>query len=164
MTRALIQAEIVTILKTVTDIGSVHNGVRWAVYEDKFIQDFFSVINDEKQIRTWMITRVEGGVDYGARNGSLGSGIPITTQGGLERYDFTMEGWASFKDDDTDTEFQALIDSVIDAFEAKVSLNSTANMRGPIQYSIDHQFFGDYFVHHVIFSFYAIEVKNLSIT
>ena len=161
MTRALIQAAIVTILDDVTNIGPVHNGIRWTIHENEFVKAFFTDIEDQQQIRTWMVYRVEGGMDYGSRNGSLGTGVSIPTQTSLERYDFSVEGWASFKDDDTDTEFQALIDSIIDKFIANISLNSTAKMRGPINYSIDHQFFGDYFVHHVIFNFYAIETEGI---
>lgn len=164
MTRALIQAEIVTILETVSDIGPVHNGIRWTKDQDQFIKNFFHEIDDQGQIRTWMVSRVEGAFAYGPSAAGLGTGVPITTQSALERYNFTIEGWASFKDDDTDSEFQALIDSIIDKFIANISLNSTANMRGPMEYSIDHQFFGDYFVHHVIFNFYAVETEGISPT
>jgi len=164
MTRKLIQAAIVTILETVTDIGSVHNGIRWAIHEDKFIKDFMSEIDGQSQVRTWMVSRTEGGMAYGPAGGGLGTNYPVTTQQSLERYDFTIEGWTSFKDDDTDNEFQDLIDSILDKFEANISLNSTANMRGPVTYNIDHQFFGDIFVHHVIFNMYALETIGISPT
>ncbi len=162
MTRTLIQAAIVTILETVTDIGPVHNGIRWTIHEDEWMKNFIVGIEDQAQIRTWMVSRVEGGMAYGPSGGGLGTGYAVTTQQSLERYDFTIEGWASFKDDDTDTEFQALIDSVLDKFEANISLNSTAILHGPVNYQIDHQFFGNYFVHHVIFNMYALETSGIS--
>ena len=165
MSRKAIQSAIVDILNTVNDIGEVHGSIRWTIYENEFIKNFFAEISGQSQIRTWMVSRVEGGVDYGARNGSLGTGIPVSTQTALERYDFIIEGWASFSDlDSTDTEFQALIDSIIDKFIDNITLNTTANMRGPINYSIDHQFFGDHFVHHIIFNFYAVELEGISPT
>jgi len=164
MARDTIQAAIKTILETVTDIGQVHDSIRWTIHEDKFIKNFFTVVNEQQQIRTWMIYRVDGAVDYGAREGSLGTSQRIPTQSSFQRYDFAIEGWASFKDDETDIEFQSLIDSVIDKFQANISLNNTSLMRGPITYSIDHQFFGDYFVHHVIFNFYATEREGITPT
>jgi len=91
MTRALIQAAIVTILESVTDIGSVHNGIRWTIHEDQFVKDFINEIDGQSQVRTWMVSRVEGGVDYGSRSGSLGTGIPVTTQQALERYDLQLK-------------------------------------------------------------------------
>jgi len=162
MSRKLIQAEIKTILETVTDIGQVHASIRWTKYEDKFIQNFIVGIEDQAEIRTWMIYRVEGGMAYGPNNGGLGTSYPVTTHQSLERYDFRIEGWASFTDDDTDSRFQDLIDAVLDKLEANISLNNTANMHGPVNYSIDHQFFGDYFVHHVIFNMYVLETFGIT--
>ena len=83
MTRKLIQAAIVTILETVTDIGSVHNGIRWAIHEDKFIKDFMSEIDGQSQVRTWMVSRTEGGMAYGPAGGGLGTNYPVTTQQSL---------------------------------------------------------------------------------
>ena len=164
MSRTLIQAAIVTILNTITDIGQVHNGIRWANDKGQFIKAFYTEVNGQGEIRTWMVSRVEGGMAYGPNGGSLGTSYQVTTQRSLERYDFTMEGWASFRDDDTDNEFQDLIDSVLDKFEANISLDSTAHMHGPVTYNIDHQFFGDVFVHHVIFNMYALETFGINPT
>jgi len=110
-----------------------------------------------------MIYRSGGGFDYGSRENSLGTEIAIPIKSKLARYDFKIEGWASFRDDDTDIEFQALLDTLEAKFEANISLNQTALIRSAITYEIDHQFFGDYFVHHVILSFYAVpSIKGIT--
>jgi|TARA_Y100000310_G_scaffold345771_1_gene469634 hypothetical protein len=162
MSRSAIISAIKTLLEAVTDIGQVYDSIRWTIYEDKFIQDFFTVVNGQNQIRTWMIYKTGGGQDYGARSGSLGTGVDIPTQSALDRHDITIEGWASFTDNDSDSDFQALVDSVLDKFRAEISLTDTALVRGPINYAIDHQFFGQYFVHHVILNFYAVERTGIT--
>tara|TARA_Y100000310_G_C20403817_1_gene678684 strand:+ start:287 stop:781 length:495 start_codon:yes stop_codon:yes gene_type:complete len=162
VSRSNIISQIKTLLEAVTDIGQVYDSIRWAIYEDKFVQDFFTTVNGQNQIRTWMIYRGGGGEDYGSRQNSLGTGLSIATQRGLSRYDFIIEGWASFEDNSSDSDFQTLVDSVLTKLKPEISLNSSALMRGPINYNIDHQFFGDYFVHHIILTFYATEEAGLS--
>ena len=109
-----------------------------------------------------MIYRSGGGFDFGMRSSALGTEIDIPIKAQLDRYDFKIEGWVSFADDDTDKEFQALIDSIEAKIEANISLNDTCLVRSGITYEIDHQFFGNYFVHHVIFTFYAVETKGIT--
>jgi hypothetical protein len=162
MSRVLIQSAIKTILETVTDIGTVYDHIRWTNYQGKFIEAFVTEVDGQPQIRTWMINRAGGGFDYGPRLGSLGTAVDIPTNTNLAKYDFQVEGWLSFKDNDTDSEFQLLIDAIEDKFKANISLNDTCLVRGPITYQIDHQFFGEYFVHHIIMEFYAVEREGIT--
>jgi hypothetical protein len=157
MSRALIQAQIKTILQGVANIGNVYDSVRWVNDKEKWDRDFLKDINGQHEVRVWMIYRVGGGEDYGANINVLGTNLSIPTRTRAQRYDFQIEGFLSFADDDTDSTFQALVDSVIDAFKNKQSLNDTAIARGPINYSIDHQFFGQVLVHHVVLTTFAVE-------
>ena len=164
MSRLLILAEIKTLLESVTDIGQVHDSIRWSVSEDKFAENFITQVDERNELRTWMIYRSAGGMDYGAREGSLGTGVTIPTRTSLRRHDFVIEGWASFADDDTDATFQALVDAVLDKFETEITLNNSALTRGPIEYNIDHQFFGEILAHHVTLNFYAVERAGITPT
>ena len=162
MSRSNIIAQIKTFLEAVSDIGQVYDSIRWTIYQDKFVQDFMTQLDGQNQIRTWMIYLSGGGEDYGARQNSLGTSLSIAVRRGLSKYDITIEGWASFEDNSSDSDFQTLIDNVLAKFRPEISLNSSAVMRGPINYTIDHQFFGDIFVHHILLNFYALEEAGLN--
>ena len=157
MSRKLILAEITTILKEVDSIGKVYDSVRWVIEESKFNESFIASIADQQQIRAWIISRVSGQDGYGAMNRGLGTlmAVPVGTR--LNRYDFTIEGFMSFKDDETEAEFQDLVDSIRDKFKDNISLNSSALERGNITYKVGHTRFGEYLVHHAVIDFWAIE-------
>ena len=162
MSRVAIIAEIKNILEEVKNIGIVHGELRWSIFQDEFLNSFIVDIDGQKQIRTWMIYRDAGAMDYGSRENSLGTSVSLPIRSSMQRYDFKVEGWLSFADNETDTEFQQLIDDVLSKFEANISLNESALLRGVINYDIDHQFFGDYFVHHIQINFYAVERKGIT--
>lgn len=162
MTRQGIQSSIKDILEDIPNIGIVHDSLRWSVYQDNWLESFVMELEGQSQVRTWMIYRSSGGMDYGSRQNSIGTGLDLPTRSSLRRYDFKIEGWTAFKDEETDEEFQLLVDTVLDKFEANISLNNSCIERGPIAYDVDHQFFGEHFVHHIIINFYASERSGIT--
>jgi hypothetical protein len=164
LTRLAIQAAIKTILEGVTDIGNVYDSIRWVNDKERWDSAFLKDIDGQSEIRVWMLYRISGEEAYGASDNAAGTGLSIPIRTRLQRYNYQIEGMLSFTDDDTDVRFQALLDSVIDAFKNKQSLNDTAIFRGPINYTIDHQFFGEVLVHHVILNLYAVERDGITPT
>jgi hypothetical protein len=164
VSRLLIQAAIKTILESVTDIGNVYDSIRWVNDKERWDSAFLKDIEGQTEIRVWMLYRISGEEAYGANENAASTGISIPIRTRLQRYNFQIEGMLSFTDDDTDSRFQLLVDSVINAFKNKQSLNDTAILRGPINYTIDHQFFGEVLVHHVVFGLYAVERDGITPT
>lgn len=162
MSRASILSAVKTILEGVTNIGNVYSTIRWVIEDDKFFKEFETLISNQQQVRVWMITRVGGEDVYGPQRNFGGTGIDIPTRTRGRRYDFQIEGFSSFTDDDTESEWQTLIDNVLDEFKNNTSLTNTALIRSSLSYIIDHVWFGKYLVHHVVIRFYAAERDGIT--
>ena len=157
--------QLKTILETVTDIGVVHDSIRWSRESQEFIKIFTTQINSQGQIRTWMVSRVSGADAYGMlQSASLGTQIRVPVGQQLRKYDWEIQGFMSFTDDETESEFQALAESVLAKFNDNISLNSSCLERGFISYKLDHVFLGDHLVHHMELTFWTAEIEGINPT
>ena len=101
-----------TIVGAVTNVGQVHQRRRWNADWSKFLNQFKATISGKVQIRTWMITR-EG---WQAEPGDAFGEVKRTHQ-------FLIVGALGLEDaSDTETTFQALVEAVCDAVDARTDL------------------------------------------
>ena len=109
-TYSTILAEIDSILSSVTDIGQVHSRPRGL----KSIEEFMNKFKAKNQIRGWWIQRQktpEEKIDELGKN--------------RRNYSFTIRGIMSFSDENnTDSIFQNLIESICNAFRTVYNLNN----------------------------------------
>lgn len=162
MSYVLQLAQVKSILNAVSNIGTVHDNVRWIKDSELFLAEFTKLIGTQKEIRAWIISRTGGTDEIGASVNADGTRVSIPTGTRLRRYDWAIEGFMGFKDNSTEVDFQALVDAVIDAFKDKLTLNNTAMTRGSITYRIDHTFFSDNLCHHILIQFYSVERDGIS--
>jgi hypothetical protein len=163
MTYANQLAQIVSILEAVTNIGTIHDSLRWS-RDFKTLSEAYTIsINNRSEIRTWLISRAGGADAYGMIQGSnLGTLVRVPVGSQLVKYDYIIDGFMSFKDNETESEFLALVDAVRDQFKNNISLNSSCFERGHIFYSIDHAFFGDHLCHHINMTFWTAELEGIT--
>jgi hypothetical protein len=162
MAYSSILAQIKTLLSAVSDIGQVYDNIRWAKDRDDFFDLFSKVIDDQRQIRCWFISRSGGQDGYGALESGLGTKYSIPINQRLIRYDIVIDGFISFSDNDTEVVFQTLVDAVRNQFKDKITLNNSALERGPISYTLEHVKFSDQLCHHVNFEFFVLERDNIT--
>jgi hypothetical protein len=103
-----IKAALKAVLEGVTNMGKVHDRVRWTNEPAKFKELFF---DDSKQIiNGWEITRV--------------AYAPILSVSSLIHKVHVMRcrGYYGFKDSiDTENKFQTIVDGVVDAIHSNIS-------------------------------------------
>ncbi len=136
MAYATILAKIKSILEGVSDIGQVHDYVRW--YKDK--PDFNTIFRDaaNSQIRAWDISRTS---------------TPETEKASrtnIRTHTFRIRGFMSLDDSAaTEKTFQSLVEDVATAFRNSPGLEGTALDSGPIQINaVDHMNVGDALCHY----------------
>lgn len=107
-----IAAAMGVIVAGVTNAGQVHQRRRWDADWSRFLNQFKATIGGKVQIRTWMVTR-EG---WQAESGDAFGEVKRTQR-------FLIVGALGMEDaSDTETTFQALIESVCDAIDARKDL------------------------------------------
>lgn len=136
MSQATCLAQVKSILEGVTDKGIVHDYSRWARDWGNFL-DLFKVSSPTDQIRGWEITRTST------------PEVTETSRTNKQTHSFTIRGYMSL-DDSAATEkvFQALVESVADAFRNKPDLNGVALNVSPLQRDVvDFRMFGSVLCH-----------------
>lgn len=142
MSEDAIRTQIAAILSGVADIGKVYDYERWTANWSKFIQLFKVSVGGQQQIRGWEISRI-------AVNESLetlGGGSAATDS--THRY--LLRGYMGLADEDaTEKTFNALIETIRDAFRQNLRLNGTASWHKYIQVrKIEPRMFGNVLCHY----------------
>lgn len=113
-----IRDAIATLVSGVTDIGKVHNRVRWAADWKDFNAFFTSTIGSDRQIRGWWVTW--GGIP---ETGGDFEGFGPTA----DTYRFYVRGVLGFQDSaDTETTFLSLFSDVVDAVRDTIDFGVAA--------------------------------------
>ena len=119
MSWTLVRDEVQTILSGVSGIGQVHSRIR-SITNDRGLQ---AILVASNIINGWMHTRIGTAVER------------LTNYENIERHAWLMRGWYSFNDvGDSETTFQALIESIRAAFRDNVRLNDAAEFTEPVQF------------------------------
>lgn len=101
-----------TIVGGVTNVGQVHQRRRWSADWSKFLNQFKATIGGKAQVRAWMVTRESWQAEPGDAFGEV-----------RRRHVFLIVGALGFEDaSDTETTFQALVEAVCDAVDARKDL------------------------------------------
>lgn len=166
MSYSNILAEIKSTLEGITDIGNVYDSIRWSAFSDNYLNNFIANISNQDQVRVFFITREATGIAYGPTRNALGTRISISNAQALRRHNIMIEGYQSFRDNETEVDWQTLIESILTTLSSEVTFNGTAfnrseNIDVP---AIDMTFFGDIYCHHVVFQFYVTERENVSLS
>lgn len=135
MSMAAIRAQIATILDAVSGVENVYQRKRWAVDEMQFKTLFKTSSN---KITGWMVSRIST------------EEIDETGSSNVARHIFRIIGIYGLQDSaDTETTFQALIESIRAAFQAAFGLNGTARYTSPIQVNVvEERVFGSILCHY----------------
>lgn len=100
------------IVSGVTNAGQVHQRRRWSADWSKFLNQFKATVAGKVQIRTWMITRESWAAEPGDSFGQV-----------KRTHQFVIVGALGFEDaSDTETTFQALVEAVCNAIDARTDL------------------------------------------
>lgn len=100
------------IVSGVTDAGQVHQRRRWAADWSRFLNEFKTTVSGKTQIRTWMVTRESWQAEPGEAFGEV-----------KRTHRFLIVGALGFEDaSNTETTFQALVESVCTAVDARKDL------------------------------------------
>lgn len=165
MTYPLQLAAIKGIIEGVSNIGTVHDSLRWSRNPAELFQNYVSTINNQSEIRAWFISRSGGADAYGMISGaSIGTRIQVPVGQRLRKYNWTVNGFMSFSDDTTEPIWLALVDSMLDAFKNNISLDSTCLERGFLEYEIDHMAFSEVLAHHMQIRFWTAELSGINPT
>jgi len=129
-------AQVKSILEGVTNIGQVHDYVRWNKdWPD--LKTLFKVTSPTTQLRFWDITRKSSTEVTGA------------TRTNERTHTFRIRGFITLDDSAaTEKTFQNLVEDVATAFRNKPTLNGYALNVEPLQINnIDHAMVGDCLCH-----------------
>ena len=134
MSYTTILAEIKEELSAASGIGTVHDYERWCNNQ----ADFETLYKSGSTINGWTITRSNSLQDWDA------------AQHVWRNYTFVVRGYYSLDDSAaTEKTFQALIDSVMNGFDTKVTWEGTATLGGPSQLMIqEHRMFFGHLCHY----------------
>lgn len=130
-------AEIKTQLESVTDIGKVHDYIRFVYLENEIVAQFKDTASG--QIRAWQITRTDSSEEY--------ADVNIASR---RIHRFEIRGIMSIKDSaESEKVFQALIEDVCDKFRPLYNLNGEAErIVAPIQVEdVENRMWGAVGVH-----------------
>ena len=119
-TAAEIRAAIVARIQSVPDVGIVHDRERYLRAEERFRRLYVvTAPNDSEQLRGWWVRRES----VRETQPSIGRRLDVTS--------WRIQGYLALSDEAaTETEFDALIESIRDAFRADLSLDGTVDAGG----------------------------------
>lgn len=157
-----ILAAIKAVFDGITDIGQVYDQIRYTNDPHELLSRYIDRIGGYNQIRVWLITRVSGGDIVGPQEDAFGTGIWVSTQSRLSKYDMVIDGFMSFEDNETEAEFLALVDSVRDTLKNNLTFSNTAFTRGPLVYEIDHVELDEIICHHINMKFWVTEYDGVN--
>ncbi len=155
MSRATIEAEIVAAIDAVSGVENVIAGRPNKINAADFITAYREA--DSSDIQVWIVRRVAS--PGRAAETPRGRGvIPIRVE--LWRdHSFTIDAYFSFKDNDSETRFQTLIDSVLGAFDNERTLGGfQASMLDLTQ--VNDELFGNVACTHAHFQISVIERRT----
>ena len=146
-------AQIKTILESVTNIGKVYDYERFSNNWSDYRVLFKTTIGTTDQIRAWTITRVSTD-----QKRHLSDGVHRQT------LTFTIHGYMGLDDaNSSEKTFQELVESVMDAIDAKPHLGGMAAGSDPSQLKFfDHRLFGDLLCHHAEITVVAWADKQIT--
>ena len=163
MSYAAILAQIKTDLESVTNIGNVHDSVRYSIYDDTYADLYESEISGQKQIRAWLITRENVSSQFGPASSALGTNVTIPSKQELVKHEISIDAFLGFSDNVSESEFNTVVDAVYDKFKDKATFTDTAFVRGPLNCSFDMIMFSKVLCHHAQITFYVLEFNNVTL-
>lgn len=137
MSEAAIRTEIVTILGSVANIGTVHSYERFIVDPAKFLELFKTTIGGVPQIRGWEIGRKGPFEDIEQRT--------------MNQLTYSIKGYIGLQDAAaTELSFSQLVEDVRTKFRDNLTLNGKANghdgLKGEV---LEVRMFGNVLCHYV---------------
>ena len=163
MSYSTILAQIKTSVEAVTNVGKVYSNIRYAQDLGNFYEIFRTTINNQDEIRVWMISRNGRQSITGPKEVSFGNFrfvIPATQRAIV--HNILIEGLMSFKDDDTEVDFQALLDSVHDQIKNNLTFSNTAKTRSDPMSTIDYRYLGPVLCHYATVEFGVLEIDGIN--
>lgn len=141
MSEVAIRAEIVSVMQGITDIGVVVGRRRLARSEKELIDKFGFKTGGKTYVRGWTVMRTSTPEEIRTAGGG-GTNYRLHT--------YTIDGYWSFKDaEDSESDFQAMVETICDTFRPLATLNGKASRVGPPQVNeVGHRVFGDALVHY----------------
>ena len=145
-----IRTEFVTLIKSVSGIGRVHDFIRHST----FLDELFSRHSKGGKINDWEITRISAAQEL------------ISAQGGFANepcfhntHNLVVNGYMSVTDElQSEKEFQDLIDAIVLKIQQNNLLNNSILLPKQLQVPIiEHRTFGGVLVHFAQLTFEAIE-------
>lgn len=136
MSYSTILAEVKEALNDVADIGNVHDYERLAADHGAFLTLFKP--SGKSYIRGWEISRISAPCEWDA------------AQHVWRTHAFSIKGYHSIDDSAaTEKTFQALVDTLMDHLNTKVTYEGAATLAGPAQLvTFQNRSFGDVAVHY----------------
>jgi hypothetical protein len=148
MAYSTILAQIKTAVESVTNIGRVHDYLRYFKDEATFISLFKTTISGVEQIRGWTITR-----------DAIPENSRYTTQGPHRmKHMFVIRGYLGVSDAiESEKTLQALVESVIEKLDNAVTLGSNVEVAGPATATIGHSELGRVLCHYAEINYPVLE-------